>query len=122
MGESMTNLPPDQTAAAAATAPIHKDREIRCIDCTSLFTWTAGEQEFFESKGLVNPPKRCKGCKKEKTRRIEAILNRVPGERIDVPVRCASCDAATTVPFFPSQGRPVYCRKCFQQQRPGTAE
>lgn len=30
---------------------------------------------------------------------------------------CAECGTTTTVPFKPTQGRPVYCRDCFQQQR-----
>jgi CxxC-x17-CxxC domain-containing protein len=28
-------------------------------------------------------------------------------------VQCAQCGQQTTVPFYPSQGRPVYCRSCF---------
>lgn len=30
---------------------------------------------------------------------------------------CAECGRTTTVPFKPTQGRPVYCRDCFQKQR-----
>ena len=30
---------------------------------------------------------------------------------------CAECGKTTTVPFKPTQGRPVYCRDCFQAQR-----
>ncbi len=30
---------------------------------------------------------------------------------------CAQCGAQTTVPFKPSQGRPVYCRDCFRANR-----
>ena len=32
-------------------------------------------------------------------------------------VVCADCDTLTTIPFRPSQGRPVYCRPCFQNRR-----
>lgn len=38
------------------------DQEIACQDCGKLFTYTAGEQEFFDSKGFT-PPKRCKPCR-----------------------------------------------------------
>ncbi len=30
---------------------------------------------------------------------------------------CAECGTSTTVPFRPSQGRPVYCSPCFRTQR-----
>jgi CxxC-x17-CxxC domain-containing protein len=30
---------------------------------------------------------------------------------------CSQCGKETTVPFKPTQGRPVYCRECFQQRR-----
>jgi CxxC-x17-CxxC domain-containing protein len=92
------------------------DVSISCIDCAQEFVWTSGEQHFFYDKNLLNPPKRCKECKKAKNRRLEAIeLSRVTGKRHRVEVRaeCAGCAATTTVPFYPSQGRPVYCRACF---------
>jgi CxxC-x17-CxxC domain-containing protein len=38
-------------------------------------------------------------------------------QRIEVAVVCAQCGQQTTVPFFPSQGRPVYCRSCFLAER-----
>ena len=41
----------------------HADRYIRCVDCGEEFIFTAGEQAFYESKGLMNPPTRCKRCR-----------------------------------------------------------
>ncbi len=93
-----------------------EDAPIKCIDCLEEFTWTAGEQEFFHDKNLLNPPKRCKECKKAKNRRIEAIeASKATGSRhrIEVAAECAGCSVMTTVPFYPSQGRPVYCRACY---------
>ncbi|MCW5958953.1 MAG: zinc-ribbon domain containing protein [Pyrinomonadaceae bacterium] len=98
-----------------------EDTEILCVDCNGLFIWTAGEQTFFRDKGLQNPPKRCKQCKKAKNERLEAInAAQVSGakQRIEVSVNCAKCKANTTVPFYPSQGRPVYCRSCFLEMNP----
>ena len=92
------------------------DMPIPCIDCKELFIWTAGEQAFFRDKELKNPPKRCKECKKAKNLRLEAIeMARVTGKRhrIEVRANCDRCETATTVPFYPCQGRPVYCRACF---------
>ena len=92
------------------------DMPILCIDCTHEFVWTSGEQLFFHEKNLLNPPKRCKECKKAKNRRLDAIeLAHTTGQphKIEVRADCARCSESTTVPFYPSQGRPVYCRQCF---------
>jgi len=100
----------------------YQDTPIECIDCAEEFIWTAGEQQFFYDKQLLNPPKRCKQCKKAKNRRLEAIeLAKITGKRhrIEVKAQCAMCSAVTTVPFYPSQGRPVYCRDCFLKMNTG---
>jgi CxxC-x17-CxxC domain-containing protein len=106
---------------ATAEAPDLADRSITCIDCTKSFIWTVGEQVFFRDKQLQNPPKRCKECKQAKNERLAAIaLAQASGvrQRIEVQVNCARCTATTTVPFYPSQGRPVYCRSCFLEMNP----
>jgi CxxC-x17-CxxC domain-containing protein len=103
-------------ASAEEVAAEFQDAPIICMDCSENFIWTAGEQKFFHDKNLLNPPKRCKKCKKAKTERLEAIeLSKVTGKRtkFEVKARCAMCDTITTVPFYPSQQRPVYCRACF---------
>ena len=30
---------------------------------------------------------------------------------------CSACGKDTTVPFRPTQGRPVFCKECFQQRK-----
>lgn len=97
------------------------DTPIRCIDCGEDFTWTAGEQAFFRDKGLTNPPKRCKSCKQAKNERLAAITAAQEAgikQRIEVAVHCAKCHSYTTVPFYPSQGRPVFCRSCYLEKHP----
>jgi CxxC-x17-CxxC domain-containing protein len=39
------------------------------------------------------------------------------GPRESFEAVCAECGATTTVPFKPTQGRPVYCRDCFRSKR-----
>ncbi len=98
----------------------YQDRSIKCVDCGADFTWTVGEQVFFHDKGLKNEPKRCKPCKHAKNDRLAAITTAQAAgakQRIEVTVRCAQCHEQTTVPFYPSQGRPVYCRACFVASR-----
>ncbi len=98
-----------------------EDKSITCGDCSRTFVWTVGEQVFFRDKKLQNPPKRCKECKQAKNERIAAIAaSQASGvrQRIEVAVSCAKCGETTTVPFYPSQGRPVYCRSCFLELNP----
>ena len=105
----------DLTGTAAIEVEF-EDLSIDCIDCRLPFVWTAGEQAFYRSKGLTNPPKRCKPCKKEKNNRLDAIEHaRATGQRyrVDIKAECARCQKMTTIPFYPSQGRPVYCRACY---------
>lgn len=102
-----------------------QDRDIVCVDCNESFIWTAGEQAFFHDKGLQNEPKRCKPCKQAKNERLAAIAAAQASgvrQRIEVAVKCAQCGEQTTVPFYPSQGRPVYCRSCFLAMRGGASE
>src|SRR3979411_2578264 len=35
------------------------DQTLRCRECGVDFVWTAGEQEFYASRGLTNAPSRC---------------------------------------------------------------
>lgn len=113
-----------QGAAASSDDEI-QDVNINCVDCMQDFVWTVGEQVFFRDKGLQNPPKRCRKCKVAKNNRLAAIAAaQVTGvkQKIEVSVNCAECNQTTTVPFYPSQGRPVLCRSCFQTKRARAAE
>lgn len=93
------------------------DSELCCIECSAMFVFTAGEQQFFADKGLKNIPKRCKPCKTRKNERFNQLLSMMATDgsrpRIQVEVECAECAITTTVPFLPTQGRPVLCRDCF---------
>ena len=37
-----------------------------CRDCKLTFIWSAGEQAFYDEKGIEHEPQRCKPCLKEK--------------------------------------------------------
>ena len=53
-----------------------KDKTITWCDCHEDFTFTAGEQEFYQKKALTNEPKRCKACRdKKKKERAERENN-----------------------------------------------
>ena len=43
-----------------------QDKIIICKDCGKEFTFTVGEQNFYEQKGFTNEPVRCKECREKK--------------------------------------------------------
>ncbi|RZU41442.1 zinc-ribbon domain containing protein [Edaphobacter modestus] len=96
------------------------DRLLTCADCGGEFIFTAGEQLFFFDKQFKNDPKRCKPCKSRR-----AGISARPGagpaaagiSRTETRTVCSDCGIETTVPFKPTQGRPVLCRQCFQNKR-----
>ena len=88
----------------------YADRVLKCCDCSAEFVFTAGEQLFFHDKDFKNDPKRCKQCKAKRVRGGSRV-------RPETRTNCSQCGAETTVPFKPTQGRPVLCRSCFQEQQ-----
>ena len=40
-----------------------EDKTLTCSDCTKSFTFSAEEQEQFQSRGYTNEPKRCPECR-----------------------------------------------------------
>ena len=121
MSESEPTGPEVASETARTDTVEFEDTTILCIDCGNNFVWTVGEQAFFRDKKLQNPPKRCKECKQAKNERLAAIAAAQASgvrQRIEVAVNCAKCGETTTVPFYPSQGRPVYCRSCFLEMNP----
>ena len=44
---------------------MYNDKILICRDCQKEFTFTAGEQEFYEQKGFATEPTRCKECRIE---------------------------------------------------------
>jgi len=121
VSENNFEEPENVIQTSLATETELEDKSILCIDCNSNFTWSVGEQVFFRDKQLQNPPKRCKECKQAKNERLAAIAAAQASgirQRIEVAVNCAKCGTQTTVPFYPSQGRPVFCRSCFLEMNP----
>lgn len=93
-----------------------QDKSLQCSDCGTTFTFTAAEQEFFQSKGYVNEPKRCPSCRQ--ARKGERQGSSRYASRQMFPAVCASCGKETEVPFEPRSGRPVYCSECYQKVKP----
>jgi len=104
-----------------------QDKTLKCIDCGTEFVFTAGEQLFFHDKQFKNEPKRCKNCKGKRSAVLGVGLmshgsSQGPSRghsyaKTETRTNCSQCGKETTVPFRPTQGRPVLCRECFQHGR-----
>jgi CxxC-x17-CxxC domain-containing protein len=120
------------------------DRTLTCRDCGKQFTFTAGEQEFYQTRGFSEPT-RCADCRaarkssqsgggygsRDSSRsssygsggyggsRSGSSDSRSGGTKQMYKVKCANCGIDTEVPFEPRSGRPVYCRDCYQQMGGG---
>ena len=118
------------------------DQTITCRDCGQAFTFTAGEQAFYQERGYTEP-QRCPSCRAErKAQRAASGYDAggsssggyargyssgggsygggggySSGPRQMYPAVCSNCGKETEVPFQPRGDKPVYCRECFQQQR-----
>ncbi len=107
------------------------DKMLRCRDCGNEFPFTAGEQEFYAQKGLVNEPGRCPTCRSARKAQRETgsygsgydggssgSYGSYDRPRREMhPAVCAQCGQDTEVPFLPRGDRPVYCSACFDQVR-----
>jgi CxxC-x17-CxxC domain-containing protein len=95
-----------------------QDKQLTCADCGSAFTFSAAEQEFFQSKGYTNEPKRCPNCRQaRKAERYGSSGGGGGKPRQMYHAVCAECGKDTEVPFEPREGRPVYCSDCFSKIR-----
>ncbi len=87
---------------------MYEDEKLICEDCGSEFVFTAGEQEFYATRGLVNKPKRCPECRKNRRQKNRRKL---------YEVTCSKCGCQTKVPFKPIEGKEVYCKDCFNAMK-----
>ena len=106
------------------------DKVLTCRDCGTTFTFTEGEQAFYQQKGFSEPI-RCPDCRaaKRASRNSGAYSDNYGGggyggynsggygrpERVSTQVICDNCGKETYVPFVPRGDRPVYCSDCFNQ-------
>ena len=93
---------------------MYEDKSLACKECGSEFIFTAGEQEFYATKGFQNEPQRCKDCRQNR-------------KNADKPAReyftavCADCGGEAKVPFKPKNDRPILCSDCFAKQKEGAS-
>jgi CxxC-x17-CxxC domain-containing protein len=132
----------------------YADKVLQCRDCGNEFVFSAGEQEFYATRGFSEPT-RCPDCRAARKAQRDAggsggyrdsggygggggggsygggssysggrggggYSSRgggsSTGTRQMFKVICADCGQETEVPFEPRNGRPVYCRDCYEKR------
>lgn len=89
------------------------DKTLTCRNCGQEFIWTAGEQEFYQSRGLMNPPGRCPTCRAERRAQRDSGYG---APRQMFTATCSNCGKEARVPFQPRGDKPVYCSECFEER------
>ena len=98
-----------------------QNKTLSCADCGAAFDFTTEEQEFHQSKGFTNEPKRCPSCRQAKRSERGGGGSYGGGSssygspRQMFPATCASCGKQTEVPFEPRGDKPVYCSDCYRK-------
>src|SRR5437773_1977666 len=118
------------TSGGRSLLSSYQDKVLTCKDCGTEFVFTAGEQEFFASRGLMHPPGRCASCRASRKSRMggdspsTSSFSTGDGgyrpariQREMHPAVCSNCGQDTMVPFLPRGDKPVYCSTCFEQVR-----
>ena len=102
----------------------YQDKQLTCSDCGTSFTFSAGEQEQFATRGYTNEPKRCQPCRDARKQSTSGSSNYggnrsySSAPRQMYPAVCATCGKDTQVPFQPRGDRPVYCSDCYRKTNP----
>jgi hypothetical protein len=95
-----------------------QEKTLHCADCGTDFSFTAGEQEFFQSKGLTNEPKRCPSCRKaRKTEQHGSRGNNHGLRRGMFPAIQAGHGQDAEVPFALTDARLAYYSAYFSKVR-----
>ena len=101
---------------AAKRAMEFQDKTLQCVDCGSGVHLDRRRAGLFRRQGSS----RTSQSAARPARPSARPRRRAPGaprERVETVAVCAVCGKETTVPFKPTQGRPVLCRECFQQRK-----
>jgi len=104
------------------------DRELICRDCQGTFIFTAGEQEFYATKGLQHDPVRCPSCRASRRTMRPEERDEAPSYGVFVSwggrtprqlhaATCHECGQTTEIPFMPRGDRPVFCSNCYNAVR-----
>lgn len=119
---------------------MYSDKNLTCVDCSQEFVFTARDQEFYAGRGF-SEPRRCPSCRAAKKAQRDSGGeshgsysssgsyssggyggggyggSRDRGPRQMFTATCSQCGNEASLPFRPTNGKPVYCSDCFKSQR-----
>ena len=96
---------------------MYTDETLKCVDCNASFAFTAGDQDFYATKGFTNKPSRCPDCRAARKAQRGGNAGGSRPQRQMFQATCSNCGNVAELPFQPRGDRPVYCRECFSQQK-----
>src|SRR5256885_13447869 len=102
------------------------DITLTCKDCGNPFVFTAGEQEFYQQRGLMNQPGRCTDCRAARKASGGGGSSYggasrgggYGGEREFFTATCSSRGKEARVPLQPRGDKPFHFRSWFETKRP----
>jgi CxxC-x17-CxxC domain-containing protein len=122
---------------------LYSDKNLSCVDCSQEFVFTARDQEFYAGRGF-SEPRRCPSCRAAKKAQRDSGGtgmgsysssgsyssggygggggyggSRDRGPRQMFTATCSQCGNEASLPFRPTNGKPVYCSDCFRSMRGG---
>jgi CxxC-x17-CxxC domain-containing protein len=123
---------------------LYSDKNLSCVDCSQEFVFTARDQEFYAGRGF-SEPRRCPSCRAAKKAQRDTGGDqgsysssgsyssggygggggggyggsRDRGPRQMFTATCSQCGNEASLPFRPTNGKPVYCSDCFRSMRGG---
>ena len=93
-----------------------QDRILRCVDCGSGVRLDGGRTAVLRRQELQERAEALQGLQGQ-AGQPSGRRAAWPRERVETQTSCSACGKETTVPFKPTQGRPVFCKECFQSRK-----
>ncbi len=100
------------------------EKLLYCVECQKNFIFSISEQKYYQEKGFLHPPKRCKQCRPVKTfssdnenNHYENLdqSNYISRRRKRWQIVCSACGCESSIPFAPKPGRALYCPTCYKK-------
>lgn len=79
---------------------MYEDKTLQCRECGQDFVFTAGEQEFYQQKGLQNEPGRCPECRQKRRAQMSAARGEQAPREMH-KITCAECGNEVKCPSSP---------------------
>ena len=90
---------------------MYQDKTLKCKECGNEFVFTAGEQEFYASRGFENEPSRCKDCRIARKNAQKGAREMFAAVCVECGKECQDRSKYITGNRFFQIKRAFFCRK-----------